>query len=160
MAHSKGAIYFRCFNILTAKTWHWIFTLNKGTERNRQRKTTWIGSGWTASHILWSLLNGLLGREEERVWSRSTLYIAAGTLQMWSQTTLLEYVHEFTGHVSAQMALPAFLHPNIQSQHEAKGKTPSNPPQLAFHSKLNWHHDTNGPYHTFAGPRFPDYIFY
>lgn len=45
--------------------------------------------------------------------------------------------HVFTGHVSAQMALPAFLYPNIQSQHETKGKTPSNPPQLALHSKFN-----------------------
>lgn len=95
---------------------------------NRLRKTTWTGSGWTASHILWSLLNGLLGREEERVWSRSTLYIAAGTLQRWSQTTPPVCAHKDT-------SLPAFLHPNIQSQHEAKGKTPSNTPWFSFHWK-------------------------
>lgn len=40
--------------------------------------------------------------------------------------------HEFTGHVSAQMALPAFLHPNIQSQHEAKGENTLRPPPVSI----------------------------
>lgn len=43
---------------------------------------------------------------------------------------------EFTGHIPAQVALPAFLYPNIHSQHEAKGGKPSKPPQSAFHPKL------------------------
>lgn len=88
-----------------------------------------------ASHILWSLLNELLEREEERVWSRSTLYTAAGTLQMWSQSTQLHVCAcEFTGHVSAHTILLAFLQPNIQNQREAED-TPS--PFPSQHSPQN-----------------------
>lgn len=48
--------------------------------------------------------------------------------------------HELTGHGSAQMALPALLHPNIQSQHEANGKHPLTSPQLAFQNSTPGHH--------------------
>lgn len=53
---------------------------------------------------------------------------------------------EFTGHVPAQAALSAFLHPNTHSQCEAKGERPSKPPQSAFPPKLPWHHHTHSPY--------------
>lgn len=48
-----------------------------------------------ASRILWSLLNGLLGREEQTARSRTIPYAAAETLQRSSEAALLGCVYEF-----------------------------------------------------------------
>lgn len=84
-----------------------------------------------ASHILWSLLNGLLGREEKKSMVKGCS--AAGTLQIWSQTMLLEHAqssqdmpllrwlcHPFYTQTSTANVRQREKSPNPPSQHSTQ----------------------------------------